>query len=274
MEKLIILGTGNAQAFHCFNTCFALKTEDGVFLTDTGGGNGILKQLDSAGIAIQDIHNIFISHEHTDHILGVVWMIRMTAAAMLNNKYEGSLHIYCHAKLVDTIDTITRLTVQGKFYKLIGERIFLVPLESGESKEIMGYHVTFFDIGSTKAKQFGYTLTLHSGKKFTCLGDEPYKEEFEKPYAENADWLLCEAFCRYEDREIFHPYEKHHATVKEACELAQQLRVKNLLLYHTEDKHLSTRRETYTKEGSRYYTGNLLVPDDLDIIDLNNGSVG
>ena len=43
MEKLIILGTGNAQAFHCFNTCFALKTEDGVFLTDTGGGNGILK---------------------------------------------------------------------------------------------------------------------------------------------------------------------------------------------------------------------------------------
>ncbi len=33
-----------------------------------------------------------------------------------------------------------------------------------------------------------YTLTLHSGKKFTCLGDEPYKEEFEKPYAENANW--------------------------------------------------------------------------------------
>ena len=161
-------------------------------------------------------------------------MIRMTAAAMLNNKYDGDLHIYCHAKLVDT----------------------------------MGYQVTFFDIGSTKAKQFGYTLTLHSGKKFTCLGDEPYKEEFEKSYAENADWLLCEAFCRYEDREIFHPYEKHHATVKEACELAQQLQVKNLLLYHTEDKHLATRRETYTKEGSQYYTGNLLVPDDLDVIDL------
>lgn len=204
----------------------------------------------------------------TDHILGVVWMIRMTAAAMLNNKYDGDLHIYCHAKLVDTIDTITRLTIQGKFYKLIGERIFLVPLESGESKDIMGYHVTFFDIGSTKAKQFGYTLTLHSGKKFTCLGDEPYKEEFEKPYSENADWLLCEAFCRYEDREIFHPYEKHHATVKEACELAQQLQVKNLLLYHTEDKHLATRRETYTKEGSQYYTGNLLVPDDLDVIEV------
>ena len=268
MEKLIILGTGNAQSIHCFNTCFALQTEDGVFLTDTGGGNGILKQLDSAGISLRDIHHIFISHEHTDHILGVVWMIRMIAASMRNNKYEGDLFIYCHAGLVDTIDTITRLTIQNKFYKLIGERIFLIPLESGESKDIMNYHVTFFDIGSTKAKQFGYTLTLHSGKKFTCLGDEPYKEEFEKPYAENADWLLCEAFCKYEDREIFHPYEKHHATVKEACELAQKLHVRNLLLYHTEDKSLSTRRITYTQEGSQYYTGNLLVPDDLDVIEL------
>ncbi len=268
MEKLIILGTGNAQAIHCFNTCFALQTEDGVFLTDTGGGNGILKQLDSAGISLQDIHHIFISHEHTDHILGVVWMIRMVAAAMRNNNYEGDLFIYCHAGLVAVVDTITRLTIQNKFYKLIGERIFLISLDNGESKEIMNYKVTFFDIGSTKAKQFGYTLRLHSGGKFTCLGDEPYKEEFERIYVENADWLLCEAFCRYEDREIFCPYEKHHATVREACELAQQLHVRNLLLYHTEDKSLSTRRIAYTQEGSKYYTGNLLVPDDLDVIDL------
>ena len=25
MEKLIVLGTGNAQAVHCYNTCFAMK---------------------------------------------------------------------------------------------------------------------------------------------------------------------------------------------------------------------------------------------------------
>lgn len=268
MEKLIILGTGNAQAIHCYNTCFALKTKDGVFLTDTGGGNGILKQLDSAGIRLQDIHHIFLSHEHTDHILGVVWLIRMTAAAMLSHNYNGELYIYCHADLAKTVDTITRLTVQEKFCRLIGERIFLISLEDGECRDIMGYQITFFDIGSTKAKQFGYTLLLHSGRKFTCLGDEPYREEYEKVYAENADWLLCEAFCRYADRDIFHPYEKHHATVKEACELAEQLGIKNLLLYHTEDKNLSVRRETYVQEGKQYYTGNLLVPDDLEVIDL------
>lgn len=268
MEKLVILGTGNAQAFRCFNTCFALKTEEGVFLTDSGGGNGILKQLDEAGIPLHDIHHIFLSHEHTDHILGIIWLIRMIAADMRNQKYDGELNIYCHEKLTETVKTITRLTVQDKFCSLIGQRIHLIPVENGECRSIMGYPVTFFDIGSTKAKQFGYMLTLRSGKVFTCLGDEPYKEEYERVYAEHADWLLCEAFCRYADREIFRPYEKHHATVKEACELAEQLRIKNLVLYHTEDRNLQMRQRMYLAEGRQYYTGNLFVPEDLDVIDL------
>ena len=67
---------------------------------------------------------------------------------------------------------------------------------------------------------------------------------------------------------IFKPYEKHHSTVKEACELAEQLQVKNLVLYHTEDKHINERKELYTNEGKQYYYGNLYVPDDLDVINL------
>lgn len=268
MEKLIMLGTGNAQAIQCYNTCFAIRTNQGVLLTDTGGGNGILKQLDSADIPLRDIHHIFLSHEHTDHILGSVWLIRMIAAAMLNDKYEGNLQIYCHEELVKTIDTIAKLTIQGKFYNLIGKRIFLVSVESGQVINALNYDITVFDIGSTKAKQFGYTMKLGSGKKFTFLGDEPYKKEFADQYAREADWLLSEAFCRYSDRDIFHPYEKHHATVKEACETAEKLNVKNLVLYHTEDKNLTDRRASYSREGNMYYTGNLLVPDDLDIIEL------
>ena len=59
---------------------------------------------------------------------------------------------------------------------------------------------------------------------------------------------------------------KHHTTVKEACEHAEELRVKNLILYHTEDKNLADRRKLYTEEGQQYYHGNLIVPDDLDRI--------
>ncbi len=66
----------------------------------------------------------------------------------------------------------------------------------------------------------------------------------------------------------FHPYEKHHSTVKDACILAEKLNVKNLILYHTEDKNITNRKELYTKEGKEFYSGNLYVPDDLEVFNL------
>lgn len=267
MEKMIVLGTGNAAVTKCYNTCFAIQNKDEYFLVDTGGGNGILTQLEKARIPIPSIHHIFISHEHTDHILGVVWMIRMVGTAMNKGEYDGNLNIYCHEELVDTILTISRLTIAKKFFRFVGERILLIPVHDKEAVRIMDYDVQFFDICSEKTKQFGFTMQLVNGKKFTFIGDEYYRE-CEYPYAKDSDWFLHEAFCLYRDRDIFKPYEKFHATVKEACENATMLGVKNLILYHTEDKNLTERKKLYSEEGWEYFKGNLFVPDDLDVVEL------
>lgn len=266
-ERLIILGTGNASVTKCYNTCFAIQQADDFFLVDTGGGNGILTQLEKAEIPLRQIHEIFISHEHTDHLLGLVWLIRMISAGMKNGSYDGKLHIYCHAKLKKTILTIVKLTIHEKFLKLIGKRILFHIVEDGTIREILGWEVTFFDILSTKAKQFGFTLRLKSGKKLTFLGDEPYRDN-EYAHAFQADWLLHEAFCLYRDREQFLPYEKDHTTVKDACEIAENLAAVNLILYHTEDKNLNDRQALYYAEGKPCFSGNLLIPNDLDVIDL------
>ena len=50
--------------------------------------------------------------------------------------------------------------------------------------------------------------------------------------------------------------------------LAEKLGVKNLVLYHTEDKSIATRKQAYTAEAKEYYHGNAFVPDDLDVIEL------
>ena len=89
-----------------------------------------------------------------------------------------------------------------------------------------------------------------------------------KPPCIEALWLLREAFCKYDDRDKFKRYEKHHSTVKEAGELAQQLGIKNLVLYHTEDKTIATRKQEYTAECQQYFKGSVYVPEDLDIIAL------
>ena len=264
---LYVFGTGNATVTKCYNTCFAIRTGDEYFMVDAGGGNGILPILEQMQVPIHHIHHIFVSHEHTDHILGIVWMIRMIATAIKKGTYSGDLYIYCHDTLPETIQTLCRLTIQGKFYRLLGERIHLIPVADGEQCRILDLDLTFFDIHSTKARQFGFTAKLPNHHTLCFAGDEPLTE-FCLDAARNCDWMLHEAFCLYHDREEFKPYEKHHSTVKEACELAETLKIKNLVLWHTEDRTFPNRKEAYTKEGSAYYSGTLFVPNDKEILAL------
>jgi ribonuclease Z len=57
--------------------------------------------------------------------------------------------------------------------------------------------------------------------------------------------------------------------VRDACQLAEDLGVRNLVLYHTEDKNLANRKRLYTAEGKQYFAGNLFVPDDLERIEIS-----
>ena len=79
--------------------------------------------------------------------------------------------------------------------------------------------------------------------------------------AKDADWLMSEAFCLYEDRDRFKPYEKHHSTVLDAARLAERLHVRNLILYHTEDRTLETRKQRYTAEADYPVTGAIFAAD-------------
>ena len=73
MEKIIMLGTGHGLVWNLYNTCFLLENNGENLLVDTGGGTEIINQLEKVGFGLKDIHNIFISHCHTDHILGLLW---------------------------------------------------------------------------------------------------------------------------------------------------------------------------------------------------------
>ncbi len=265
--KLTMLGTGNAVVTECYNTCFVLEDMGQYFMIDGGGGNTILSCLKQAGIDWKDIRHIFVTHKHIDHVLGIVWMIRLITQNMSRGQYEGEAYIYAHRELIEIMMAMAEMLLQQKTIKFIGERLHFVAVEDGQEVTIMNHKVTFFDIKSTKAKQFGFTMQLSDTDKLTCCGDEPYNP-CTKEYVENSTWLLHEAFCLYEQADVFKPYEKHHSTVKDACELAEQLQVKNLLLYHTEDKNIKRRKELYLKEGKPYFSGNLYVPDDMESIEL------
>ena len=268
MERLHVLGTGYALATRCYNTCFAITNDRGTLLVDAGGGNGILRQMEDAGVGFETVHDFFITHAHPDHLNGAVWVLRKIMTMINQGKYEGDLHIYCHRSIREGLKVIGELMLQKKMLRHIGSRIFYHDVEDGTAANLCGYDVTFFDIGSTKLLQFGFVTRLQNGETLVCLGDEPYNPACRR-YVEGCDWLLSEAFCLLAHADRFKPYEKHHSTVADAAKLASELKAKHLVLWHTEDKHYAQRKQLYAEEARAYYAGDLYVPDDLDVIGLS-----
>lgn len=269
-----MLGTSNAMCTRSYNTCFYLRVNDGDesyrgMMVDAGGGNGIFRQLYKARIPYEDIRYLMVTHCHTDHIMGVVWLIRKMSPLAHKGRLKAPLTIYCHDEVKHALLTMCELMLPAKIRSGFGTSIIFREVVDGETIDIEGMTVTFFDIASTKAKQFGFSAVLPDGQRVVCMGDEPYDSRNEQ-YAEGADWLLHEAFCLWDDRAAFRPEEKHHSTVRDTAMLAQQLEVKNLVLYHGEDTNLAMRKANYTAEARRYFSGNVYVPNDLEVIDLAN----
>lgn len=250
-----------------YNTCFTLDNGEEYFLVDGGGGNQLMIQLEKAGIDWKKIHTVFLTHKHTDHILGIIWMCRFVMQYMHQGDYEGSVCVFGHEEIIDKLDRILKEVLNPKELRFLNNGLFLVPVEDGEEEEILGCPITFFDLASAKTKQFGFAIEYEDGKHLTCLGDEPYKPVL-KEYVANSTWLMHEAYCLERDEAIFKPHAMSHSTVKDACECAESLNVKNLIIYHTEDHTFANRKELYTSEGKEYYHGNLYIPDDLDTFTL------
>ncbi|MBP3893494.1 MAG: MBL fold metallo-hydrolase [Atopobiaceae bacterium] len=265
--KLTMLGTGNAFVTECYNTCFVLEDDGQRLLVDGGDGGTILRQLKHAGYDWMDMRHIFVTHRHIDHLLGIVWLVRTICQFMDYGDYEGEAWVYSHPEVLGLLRDIAGRLLKPKTAQHLDERLHFVELTDGQTLDIIGHKTTFFDIGSTKATQFGFSMELDGERHFVCCGDEPLSDAG-RPYAKDAEWMLHEAFCLDAQADIFHPYELHHSTVKNACELAEELGVKNVLLYHTEDTNLARRKELYAEEGRRYYSGRIWVPDDLEVIEI------
>ena len=215
-------------------------------MVDGGGGNTVLHQLKAAGLNWMDMRDIFVTHKHIDHLLGIIWMVRMICQFMRRGEYEGEARIYAHDEVIALIRDMADKLLLSKDTRFIDDRLHLIELRDGD---------------------YGFTMDIGDGEKMTCCGDEPFSER-ERTYVEGSKWLLHEAFCLYSERDFFKPYEKHHSTVKEACILAEQMQIRNLLLYHTEEKNLADRKRLYTSEGKKYFHGNLFIPDDLETVVL------
>lgn len=264
MTKITMLGTGSGGAIELYNTCFTIQNEQGVFLIDTGGSMEIVKRLRIANIKLEDIENIFISHSHTDHILGLIWLFKKLGVMALHGKIKDKINIYCNDVVYDAIKGVAGYVLPSSLLDAIYSVVNFNVLNDGDKLSINGIDYEFFDILAKGTKQFGFECSF-DGERFIFLGDETFNPLLSERIR-NADYVTHEAFCLDAEESKFHAYEKNHSTALSAAKKMNELGVKNLILYHTEETHGSDRKMLYTKEAQSVFDGNIFVPDDLEEI--------
>jgi len=265
MNKITMLGTGHGFVHELYNTCFVIND---YFLIDTGGSADIVKNMNLCGINLSDIHDIFISHTHTDHLLGLFWILKRLTGMYRNGKYEGKLNIYCNDEVEIAIKDIYKHLYPDVYVDLINQYMNLIVVNDGEELTINNQNYRFIDMRASKNKLYGFETTFDNGKTLVFLGDETLNKDLFS-IIKDKDYVMHEAFCLDADKEIFKPYEKKHSTVKYVCENFNGLNIKNLILFHTEDTHPYDKDILYKEEAKKYFDNNIIVPKDLEIIEIN-----
>lgn len=262
------LGTGAADSTKYYQTSFFFQDEKDNVLVDTGGGSGILAQLDRFGIGLNDIQNIFITHKHIDHIFGIFWILRMRGAAIAAHT-APELTIYTSRKNIALIEDVSKQFLKQRVLSLLNTNIHFVAIDEQRDIKMSDWGIHFFDIQSSKEEQWGCNMVLPNDTTLSFIGDEPFTDKL-LSYCLQTDYLFHDAYCLEQDRNIFHPEEIPHSTVREAAKNAHQVGAKNLILFHTEDRAtFGKRKELYTQEAAQEYSGNIFVPNDGDLIEIS-----
>lgn len=267
MNRLIMLGVGNGSTENLYNTCFVIQNKKGNFLVDAGGSIGIITRLRQANIDYKALEHIFISHRHTDHILGLIWLFKLIGVAIYRKEIKHRINVYSNSDVNESIILILEHTLPALFVKLLKENINFVILEDGDKHIINDIEYTFFDAKAKGFKLFGFECILNN-KRLVFLGDETLKLDL-YDRVRNADYVMHEVFCLESDRNKYVDVLVGHSTIKDVSEIINELNVKNLILYHTEETYGKDRKRIYFEEGNKYYKGKLYIPDDLEIIEIN-----
>jgi len=95
--EIHFLGTGSAFCFHNYQSNLLIKKNNHLLLVDAGGD--LRFSLKDAGLCIQEIDAIYISHLHNDHIGGMEFVALFTYF----NPNCQPLKLFIHENLVQTL---------------------------------------------------------------------------------------------------------------------------------------------------------------------------
>jgi len=266
--KITFLGTGNAIPTKKRNhTGILVNFANETILFDCG--EGIQRQFRNIKIKPTRLTNLFITHWHGDHILGIPGMLQTLAMS----NYQKTLNIYGPVGTKHYLNLIKELlkyiNIKFKVFEVQQGICIDTPTFSIGSLPMihdiptLAYSITIKDkirINKEKLKklkipnspllgdlQKGKDIVLNGkkisassltykekGKKITIILDTLFNKNAIQ-LAKNSDLLICESTYACQDEEKAKEYK--HLTASQAATIAKKAKVKSLILTHISQRY-------------------------------------
>lgn len=277
-------------------------------LVDCGEGSQL--QLMKSSFSITRIKHIFITHMHGDHTLGLPGLLasRSLLGAQEPVNVTGPLGIKDFVQ--DSLEaTFCNLDFDLKFHEIKkgdhltseipGFKVSSITLKHNIPSyayrfEQLKPHRTFLvekarDLGIPegplyKELQQGKSITMDNGKSYhgedfltepkkplvLIIGGDNVDPSLVLPVLNQADVFVHEATYTHADFEKL-PRKLQHSTVEQVAKIAEEARVKNLVLTHFSPRYHDLKLDSFSQIktlAAEHFSGQLFLADDLAKFEL------
>ncbi|WP_050625580.1 MBL fold metallo-hydrolase [Bradyrhizobium viridifuturi] len=275
--RVTLLGTGTpTPRLSSFSASTLVEAGSEKLIFDLGRGSTI--RLFQKKIPIGAITAHFITHLHSDHVVGLpdMWLTGWIGTPFGSRKTPMVIFgpkgtVAMTENLTKAFSEDIRIRVDDEGYPLSGVAFAAKDIEPGPVYEKNGVKVTAIEVnhGEKIKPSFGYVVE-YDGKKVVLSGDTKPDERVAKA-AEGADLLIHEVAVI--DPDLFKAYpnyraiENHHTSPEEAgkifAEVKPKLAVYSHIVFASQPPTQDVPEDALLKRTRTTYQGPLVIGHDL-----------
>jgi ribonuclease Z len=274
--KVTLLGTGTpVPVMNRFGPSILVEAGSQKFVFDAG--RGALQRLTQIKVPWRDVHGVFLTHLHSDHVVGLPdlwltgWLVsqRNTPLALWGPK--GTRKMVSHLEQAFEYDI--KIRVFDDHAAPDGALIVVEEVSNGFVYEKDGVKVTAFDVDhGPVTPAFGYRID-YAGRAVVLSGDTRLSENLIR-FAQGVDLLVHEVAVpeAYQRAGIAPELAKnriaHHTTPEQAGEVFA--RTKPRLAVYSHIGLPSATEQDIVPPTRKAYGGALEVGEDLMVIEIGD----
>jgi ribonuclease BN (tRNA processing enzyme) len=279
--RLVLLGTAGGPTPKRTRAApsSALVTGGAIYLVDCG--NGVARQIALAGLAIEDLRHVFVTHHHSDHVADLAvlpvlaWASGLETPLTLHGPAPLRKSVRAGLRALD-FDVRTRETDEGlgrlrdlvRVHELSGDGVVL----EEPAVTVRAARVEHPPIREAYAYRFDLP-----GWSVVFSGDTAPSDNLVR-LASGADVLVhevllfgAEEIAQRVGKPIDHPLVRHivgsHTRTVDVGRIAQEARVGKLVLSHFVPGDASVDRDAVLAEIRRSFAGQVVFGTDLLVIE-------